>query len=131
MGAFATPTDAHELTVLFDGHCNLCNAWVRFISRRDARGRFRFRALQSEEGSALLAHRGIKPGYLDSLVLATPARVWVKSDAALIVFGRLGWPWSALSILRVLPRGLRDWVYDRIAAIRYRLFGRTEVCQLS
>ena len=40
--------------ILFDGVCNLCNAWVRFVVRRDPAGIFRFAAQQSPIGQAII-----------------------------------------------------------------------------
>ena len=37
-------------------------------------------------------------------------------------------PWRWLRWLRLLPRGLRDAVYDLIAGRRHRWFGRHEAC---
>jgi predicted DCC family thiol-disulfide oxidoreductase YuxK len=52
---------------------------------------------------------------------------YFKSDAAIEVLSRLpGWSWARL--LRIVPKRLRDAVYDRIARNRYRWFGRTETC---
>ena len=36
--------------LLFDGHCNLCNAWVQFIVKRDSAKTIRFASLQSKAG---------------------------------------------------------------------------------
>ena len=55
--------------LLFDGHCNLCNAWVNFIIKRDPPGRIRFASLQSPAGSRLLEDHKIDANYIDSLVL--------------------------------------------------------------
>jgi len=56
--------------------------------------------------------------------------VHTKSDAALRIAARLGWPWSWLPVLRLVPRGLRDAVYDLIARHRYRWFGQADACRL-
>ncbi|MGQ3296178.1 MAG: DCC1-like thiol-disulfide oxidoreductase family protein, partial [Shinella sp.] len=40
----------------------------------------------------------------------------------------LDWPWKAVSLLRAIPRFLRDPVYRWLARNRYRFFGRREVC---
>jgi predicted DCC family thiol-disulfide oxidoreductase YuxK len=55
-------------------------------------------------------------------------KVLAKSDACLFVMAQLGWPWSLMGIFRVLPRALRDPLYDLVARNRYRIFGRRERC---
>lgn len=122
-----------ELIVLFDGVCNLCNAWVRFVIRHEpAPPRFRFAALQSEAGRALLG-QDAQPGRTeepDSIVLIDGDRRFVRSSAALRVLAKLGLPWSILALLLLVPRPLRDAVYACVARNRYRWFGRREACML-
>ena len=42
----------------------------------------------------------------------------------------LGGPWKLLKVARIMPAPLRDWLYDRFAGIRYRVFGRYDSCPL-
>jgi predicted DCC family thiol-disulfide oxidoreductase YuxK len=115
--------------ILFDGHCNLCSGWVRFVLAREGRTRFRFASLQSAAGQQLLAAHGVPPD-LQTVVLIDEGRAFVRSAAALRTFGQLRAPWPLLSALRVCPAPLRDWIYRIVARHRYRWFGRQEVCFL-
>lgn len=123
------PAGEHPV-VLFDGVCNLCNTTVRFLLRRDRRRVFRFAPLQSTAGRELLERHGLDPEAFDSVVLLEGGRPFLKSDAALRMVAHLPglWPW--LGGLRVVPRPLRDRLYDLVARHRYRWFGRQEVCAL-
>ena len=123
-------TSASGPVILFDGVCNLCNGAVRFVAQRDPRGVFRFASLQSEAGQALLRLHGLRTGDFDSVVLVDDAGVRTKSSAALAVAARLSGPWPALSAFRLVPRPLRDAVYDLVARHRYRVFGRTDQCMI-
>jgi len=115
--------------VLFDGNCNLCNSAVRFIIKRDPSGYFQFAPLQSRTGERLLTDRGVTPS-LRSIVLVEGGRVHTGSDAALRVCSNLSGFWRMLSVLRLIPRPVREPIYRWIANNRYRWFGRTEVCLL-
>lgn len=115
--------------VLFDGVCNLCDASVRFIHRHDAAGRFRFAALQSSVGIELRRRHGLPPS-LDSIVLVADGNVYERSTAAVRIAGQLRFPARLLSVFRVVPRFIRDPVYDWVARNRYRWFGRRDVCSL-
>jgi predicted DCC family thiol-disulfide oxidoreductase YuxK len=53
-----------------------------------------------------------------------------RSDAALAILWDIGGPWRGVSWLRLLPRALRDAVYDFVAKRRYRWFGKLEACAL-
>lgn len=113
--------------MLFDGVCHLCAGSVQWVLKRDRAGLFRFASLQSEVGQQFLRRLGV-PEKMDSVVLVVGARAYMRSDAALEVVRRLGFPWSLLAIFKVVPRPLRDVVYDWIARHRYRWFGRSETC---
>lgn len=121
--------------VLFDGVCNLCNASVGWIIRRDRRGVFRFASLQSEFARRALAEAAGRPGaggspppLPDSIVLLTGGRVLTRSSAVIGIARRLGMPWSMAAVGLVMPRPIRDAIYAFIARRRYRWFGKREAC---
>jgi len=117
-------------TILFDGVCNLCNGFVRFVIPRDPSARFRFAALQSSSAAAILREAGVTTPLPDSVVLVQDGRVYLRSDAALRVARGLRFPWPLAYGLVVVPRFIRDRLYDVVAAHRYRWFGRREVCMV-
>ena len=116
-------------TVLYDGVCVLCSGWFRFVAARDAAARFRFTPVQGAFGRRLAARLGIDPDNPATNALIFGGRAYVRSDAPLQVLRHLpGWRWTA--VLRLAPRPVRDWLYDRVARNRYRLFGRTAQCMI-
>lgn len=115
--------------VLFDGVCNLCNGSVQFIIRRDAAGFFQFASLQGGAGQALMAKYRLE-GEMSSIVLIENDRVYLKSDAVLRICRHLKGGWRLLVIFRIVPRPLRNLVYDFIARNRYRWFGKQDTCML-
>lgn len=121
---------AGESVVLFDGVCKLCNGWAKFLIRHDRQGLFRLASVQSAQGQALLAWYGLPTDRFDSMALIDDDGLHLRSAALLRILARLPWPWRMLAWLRLIPRPLRDWCYDRIALNRYRLFGRHPVCLL-
>ncbi len=119
-----------ETVVLFDGVCKLCNGWARFLIRHDRDQRVRLAAVQSPEGQALLAWAGLPLDQFDTMAVIRDRHYWVRSDAVFEVIAQLPGAWRPLRLLRACPRTLRDWVYDRIALNRYRLFGKYDTCLL-
>jgi predicted DCC family thiol-disulfide oxidoreductase YuxK len=119
--------DAPHAVVLFDGVCNLCNGVVRFVIPRDPRGHIRFAALQSEAAQRLMAETGVTGG-ADSIVLVEGRRACVRSEAALRIARRLRFPWPLLYGFVIVPRPVRDGIYDLVARNRLRWFGRRDVC---
>ncbi|SDC21317.1 thiol-disulfide oxidoreductase DCC family protein [Natrinema hispanicum] len=122
----ANPDD--NPVVLFDGVCNLCNGFVQFILPRDTNGRFRFASLQSNVGQELLAEHGLPTDELESVVLIEGDDCYTKSDAVIRIATLLGGVYALFGPFRVLPRRLRDWAYDFVAARRYRWFGKKDQC---
>jgi len=117
-------------TILFDGVCNLCHGFVQFVIARDPAARFRFATLQSRAAASLLHGAGVTVPLPDSMVLVEDGRVYTRSTAALRIARGLRAPWPLAFALIVVPRIVRDAVYDFIAARRYRWFGRRETCLL-
>ena len=126
-------TDEHPL-VLFDGVCNLCNGTVNYVIDHDPEGIFRFGSLQSAEARPYLERCGIEAPDEDqahgSIVLVEGDRCYTRSTAALRIAQRLNGAARLLYGAIVLPRFLRDAVYDWIAARRYDWFGRRDACRL-
>lgn len=114
--------------VLFDGVCNLCTASVQFVIRRDSRKRLRFASLQSPAARKLLGAHQANEAQLDSMILIADGRLYRRSGAALRIARRLDGLWPLLSVLLLIPRPVRDAVYDWLGRRRYRMFGRRELC---
>jgi predicted DCC family thiol-disulfide oxidoreductase YuxK len=119
-----------KAVLIFDGVCNFCNSSVRFVMDRDRRGRFLFASNQSDAGSALLRRFGVDPESVQSVYLVGGDRIWSKSSASLQIARRMPFPWNLAVAFVVVPRFLRDWVYDWIASNRYRWFGKADQCRL-
>jgi predicted DCC family thiol-disulfide oxidoreductase YuxK len=117
-------------TIFYDGHCGLCHRTVQFVLTRDSRRIFRYAPLQGttfEQRVPPALHSGLP----DSVaVLTGDGRLLSRSNAILHICRRLGGVWSALgAAMAIIPRPIRDAVYDFIARIRYSVFGRrSETC---
>lgn len=120
----------YKQVILFDGVCNLCNSAVTFIIKRDGRDVFRFASLQSKLGIALLQKFDIDPIKTDSLILISGEKAFVKSSAALRISRGLSGVWPWLSVFLILPKYIRDGIYDGIARNRYKWFGKKESCMI-
>jgi predicted DCC family thiol-disulfide oxidoreductase YuxK len=116
--------------ILFDGVCNLCNHSVQFIIRHDPVGQFKFAALQSPFGQEQLRKFGIPQEALNSVILISKDAAFQRSDAALEIARYLTGMWRGLYYFKVIPRFVRDWIYDRISKNRYSLFGKRDECMI-
>ncbi len=116
--------------ILFDGVCNLCNGAINFVITRDTANVFKFAPLQEKSGSLLLESYTIDSQKIDSIVLIENNTVYVKSSAALRIAKKLSGLWPLLYIFIIIPKFVRDGVYDFIAKNRYKWFGKTDQCIL-
>jgi predicted DCC family thiol-disulfide oxidoreductase YuxK len=112
--------------------CGLCNRVIHFVARHDRDDHIRITALDGTIGAAVASRHPTIAG-IDSIVCVERygqpnESVSTRSDAVLRIASRLPWPARAWGLARVVPRPLRDAVYDLIARNRYRVFGRLESC---
>lgn len=119
-----------EHIVLFDGVCNLCNKSVQYIIRRDTDKKVYYAPLQSDIGQKILAANHLSTSEFNTFIYVENGKIHTKSDAALRLSRILSWPTSLWYYLLLVPRFLRDFVYDIIARNRYRWMGKRDACML-
>ena len=121
--------------LLYDGVCGLCNRLTQFLLKRDARDRLLFASLQSDFAAAILKRHGKDAHDLDTVYVVRdyeqPAEVLLaRSDAILYLLQQIGGVWSLTAVGKILPRWLRDRLYNLVARNRYKVFGKHETCML-
>jgi len=117
--------------ILFDGVCNLCDATVQFLIKRDKKDIFRFVAIQSDLGHEIIKHIGIDTSRTDSIILYEPGHAYYyKAEAALKIGKELGGLYLLLNIFTILPKGLTNLVYDYVARNRYKWYGKKDACMI-
>lgn len=122
------PLALPEAIILFDGVCNLCSGSVQFVIKRDPAAYFRFASLQSDFGQQQLKKLGLDQEFFHSIILISGDTVYQRSDAALEIAKKLSGAWPLLYGFKILPRFLRDAVYNLIGRNRYTLFGKKDAC---
>ena len=125
----ASTAGAHGI-VLFDGTCAFCERSVTFIATRDPAGYFRFGASQTPAAQVLLAEFGETRESTRSIILIADGPLYRKSTAVLRIARRLPLPWSLAAAALLIPRPLRDAAYAVVAAVRHRLAGRSNACEI-
>lgn len=114
--------------LFYDGRCNLCNGAVQFVLRHEKNAEILFASLQSELGNAVISKHNLQN--IDSIVLYDNKQVFIKSQAALAVARRLKTPYSFAAKFNFISPKIRDAIYDLVARSRYKLFGKTNTCQM-
>lgn len=125
----AAPAPVEPL-VLYDGVCGLCSKSVRWILRHEKDHTLRFAPLQGPTAAALRAQYPQIPKTLESVVLVEDGRVHLRSKAFLYTAHHLRAPWRWAYGVRWFPGFLLDLGYRLIARIRYRVWGKTDACEL-
>jgi predicted DCC family thiol-disulfide oxidoreductase YuxK len=113
---------------VFDGVCVLCSSGAAWLMRHDKHRAFRYTSAQSPLGESLYQHYGAA---LDgTYLLLDRGRIFDKSDGYLRMAGILGGWWTLARMFRLIPRPIRDSLYDVVARNRYGWFGKTDCCKL-
>jgi len=118
--------------IFFDGVCNLCNGFVQFVIRHDPQAKFRFASLQSEHARDIprMVNKEGKDERLSTVILAYRGVYYSKSGAVLRITKLLGFPYNFLYGFMILPKPLRDFIYDWVATNRYKWFGKRAACMM-
>lgn len=120
----------HERIILFDGACRWCVHWIGFVIRHDPLGRFKLAPLQSGPAQQFLTMLGLPTTNFETFLLVDQNRLFTKSTAALRVTKQLSGIVSLLFLCILIPRPIRDALYDYVARHRYRWMGNSEICPL-
>jgi predicted DCC family thiol-disulfide oxidoreductase YuxK len=119
-----------DKVILFDGVCKLCNAWSKFIIKYDKKHVFKLCSVQSEEGEKILLYFGFPTEFYETMLYVEGGQCFQQSDAFFRIMAKLGFPWKMVCVFWIIPKSIRNWMYDRIALNRYRLFGKYDYCVL-
>jgi predicted DCC family thiol-disulfide oxidoreductase YuxK len=114
--------------VLFDGVCNLCNNSVQFILKRDKKNQFLFGSLQGITGQGYLRKFNLPANTFNSFMLVEDDTLYSRSAAALRMLKHLGGGWSLLYAFIIIPKFIRDAIYNLVAKNRYKWFGKKDEC---
>ena len=117
---------SNKSIILFDGDCNFCNYWVKYVIERDKKDKFRFTSLQSDTGKELLKQYNLKDD-LETVVLIENNKAKTKSTAAFHIFKGLGSIYKMVMVFIIVPKFIRDAVYSLVAKYRKRLM-KNESC---
>ena len=133
MGRHPVAENSENHIVFYDGYCVLCSKSVDFILSRDQLDKFRFASLQSEFSHKILLEKGYPTTNIQTLSNIVYLRnnvLKIKSDAVLSILWDLGGIYKATCLGYLLPRSVRDFAYDRLAKVRYRIFGKRDSCRV-
>ena len=116
-------------TILFDGECKFCNFWIALIQRQKSQDKFNYFPLNSQNGKFLSEVYTIHPS-IDSVIVIAKGKVFYKSSAAFQIARKLSGLWNLALIFWLIPKPIRDWMYDIIANNRHRIFKNRESCEI-
>ena len=111
--------------IIFDGICGLCNKSVNILIKLDRKKQFLYTSLQDEFIKTL----NIEPK-IDSIIYYEDGDLFYKSTAILKILRSLGGIWVFANLFYIIPRAIRDFIYDLVAKYRYKIFGKMESCRL-
>ncbi|MFT4176892.1 MAG: DCC1-like thiol-disulfide oxidoreductase family protein [Luteolibacter sp.] len=108
------------VTLAYDGECLMCSRFIRFLAAEDRGKRIRFTTLQAS---------GVRE--ITSMHVTCEGKTLTESAAFLTLLDALGGHWRVLAFSgRLVPKPIRNRIYQFIAARRYRWFGKNPSCDL-
>jgi predicted DCC family thiol-disulfide oxidoreductase YuxK len=117
--------------VFYDGVCILCNGFIKFIFKFDKAQNIKVTPLQSEKSIAILSKYNLDFQSLDTIFVLDHEKIYMRSDAVLVVLSKLSIFWKCLSKIGfIIPKFLRDFLYNIVAKNRYKTFGQYDSCPL-
>ena len=125
--------DSGSKIIFYDGYCVLCSKSIDFILSRDTLAGFRFASLQSDFAQRVLPEIGYPMENIENLSNIVYLRhndLKIKSDAVLSILWDLGGIYKISHLGYFLPRVIRDFGYDRLAKLRYRIFWKRDTCHV-
>ena len=116
--------------MFFDGECIFCCRALQFFIKIDKNQILRYATLQSDFGKKLMQDLNLELGMNESVILLYKQKPYLKTDVTFKVLSLLRYPYKALSVFKIIPRFVRNWIYDIIAKNRIKWFGQTEQCYI-
>ena len=116
--------------LFFDGICSLCNKTIDFFIRNNERNTIYYSSLQSKFAKDFLIAYVIDSNNMNSILYFSKGKLHTKSSAILIAAKELRSIHRVFFLLIIIPKFIRDYFYDIIAANRYRLFGKSSTCRI-
>lgn len=116
--------------ILFDGVCNFCNSTVNFVIKRDRKASLHFAPLQSDIGQQLLKEHHLPTDKMNSFIFIEKGKAYTQSTAALKVCKYLRRLWPLFYSFIIIPKFIRNGIYDWIAKNRYKWFGKKQECMI-
>lgn len=107
-------------TVLFDGNCAFCKASVNFLHKHDTHQRLVFKPLDSVDARAELKKVGVSFIQKNTIYVIHQQKAYIKSTAVLKALSLLRFPVSLLSVFLIVPKFIRDAIYNFIAKHRHQ-----------
>ena len=119
-------------TILFDSKCNLCSKTVKRVMKLDKNKLFTFISNKSEYGKNIISNNNLNSITTETIVLfTTENKFLIKSDAAISIAVKLNPLFLIFNTLFIVPKKIRDRVYDYVAKNRYKWFGENESCDIT
>jgi predicted DCC family thiol-disulfide oxidoreductase YuxK len=116
--------------ILFDGVCNFCNSAINFTLKRNTKADIRFAPMQSEAGQKLLQQYNLPVDDMESFVFIENGVAYKQSTAGMKVCRHLRGLWPLSYGFIIVPKFIRDGIYNWIAKNRYKWFGVQQACMI-
>ena len=113
--------------IIYDGICVLCNYFIQFILKKDRKAHFKVTNLQSE----FTKTKYPEVLSVDSVaVILENGNILQKSKAVHYILQKIKVLLLIRILISILPTFFSNIIYDCVALIRYKLFGKYQQCPI-
>jgi len=114
--------------ILYDGHCILCNRFIHFVEKRDSQNQFRYLQLQNELSEQVKDKLDVAIEEDETAFLLYKSKYYDRSDVSFLTAKLIGFPFNLFGIFKLIPKRVRDKIYNWVANNRYSWFGKEDSC---
>ena len=116
--------------ILYDSRCVLCNEYIHFVIKNDKNNRLCFTSIYSIIGKQIIKDYEIDFSLNNTIILYQDHIIKKKSDAILEIIKKLRFPINTIYIFYIIPKFIRNYIYNSIAKNRYQIFGKYNRCKI-
>ncbi|MBK9108908.1 MAG: DUF393 domain-containing protein [Saprospiraceae bacterium] len=120
-----------QIYLFYDGECLLCSKLCSWLRKRDKNQKFLMFTLSDFKNGKISLPLHVKMEDFPDSVLLYKSGKWFFASEAIIQTGLgLGGIHKLIILAYIIPKWLRDAVYNYIAKNRYKWFGKRNQCDM-
>ncbi|MBK8956345.1 MAG: DUF393 domain-containing protein [Saprospiraceae bacterium] len=120
-----------RLKLIYDGECSLCSRFCNWVRKADKQGKIEIFTLNEFRKAGIGPDQSYSTEELPDSILLIKENQWLFASDAIIQLGLvLGGIYKVFGAGLVIPKMIRDFLYQLVAKNRYRWFNKKQHCEI-